>query len=73
MDKKVATPYLIKKKKNGKVTTIKDNKQAMATASPVSSGVMSLTPKSSYNSYVIFSTLNHGFKKLLNNFGSEKL
>jgi hypothetical protein len=28
VDKKAATPYLIKKKKNGKVTTIKANKQA---------------------------------------------
>ena len=27
VDKKAATPYLIKKKKNGKVITIKDNKQ----------------------------------------------
>jgi hypothetical protein len=27
VDKKVATPYLIKKKKNGKVIKIKDNKQ----------------------------------------------
>jgi hypothetical protein len=28
VDKKAATPYLIKKKKNGKVITIKANKQA---------------------------------------------
>jgi hypothetical protein len=28
VDKKVATPYLIKKKKNGKVIEIKANKQA---------------------------------------------
>jgi hypothetical protein len=28
VDKKAATPYLIKKKKNGKVIAIKDNKQA---------------------------------------------
>jgi hypothetical protein len=28
VDKKVATPYLIKKKKNGKVIAIKANKQA---------------------------------------------
>jgi hypothetical protein len=28
MDKKVATPYLIKKKNNGKVIAIKANKQA---------------------------------------------
>jgi hypothetical protein len=28
VDKKVATPYLIKKKKNGKLITIKANKQA---------------------------------------------
>jgi hypothetical protein len=28
MDKKAATPYLIKKKKNGKVIAIKANKQA---------------------------------------------
>jgi hypothetical protein len=28
MDKKAATPYLIKKKKNGKVKAIKANKQA---------------------------------------------
>jgi hypothetical protein len=28
VDKKAATPYLIKKKKNGKVIAINDNKQA---------------------------------------------
>jgi hypothetical protein len=28
MDKKAATPYLIKKKKNGKMIAIKANKQA---------------------------------------------
>jgi hypothetical protein len=28
VDKKTTTPYLIKKKKNGKVIAIKDNKQA---------------------------------------------
>jgi hypothetical protein len=28
VDKKVATPYLIKKKKNGKMIAIKDNKKA---------------------------------------------
>jgi hypothetical protein len=28
VNKKVATPYLIKKKKNGKMVTIKANKQA---------------------------------------------
>jgi hypothetical protein len=38
VDKKVATPYLIKKKKNGKVTEIKANKQANKGKGPNASG-----------------------------------
>jgi hypothetical protein len=34
---------------------------------------LQLRPKSNSNSYVNFSSLNHRFKKLLNNFGSKKM
>jgi hypothetical protein len=38
VDKKAATPYLIKKKKNGKVIAIKANKQPTKERGPNASG-----------------------------------
>jgi hypothetical protein len=40
VDKKAATPYLIKKKKNGKVIAIKANKQANKGKGPNASGCL---------------------------------